>query len=255
MINIFTTTVKKCQGINIIPYIAIDPEWDGGRAYGYSEYHPGTYKTFAESIISYDQIALLASNHIIKNPSKHDGLLDILSKRDKPQHIIISDINFLRYIKDNFPKLITIKSITSWSNSLTWDSDPKEGIDEFDMICPKPSYVSDEMIGEVGADRIELIVNDICYHGCKIYNDHFSKISSFNRGEILNATPDEVQDCIYCRINQNQTQDKTYDELKHYYDIGIRNFKVSYRSDDIDITQQIRDLTRIAHLRLNDITE
>lgn len=220
-------------------------DWNGGRVNRTIELTERLLETFNKHQYGFD---LGFTNDVIMDLGDPIGnqLLKMVS--DNNPHgkhgVILSSETLRRHIKRSYPNLKLTYSITGHPTTdfLQFDKYYKELESRFDIIVPKDSHLDDIYPlleqGILDASKYEILVNDNCDKKCAIYSEHFQRIAFVNR---TTNQPWEVDWNESFKIETKpltkpssltahcvlHTYDVSY--LQKFYDVGVRNFKLSGR--------------------------
>src|SRR5690606_26263320 len=93
--------------------------------------------------------------------------------------VIVASHVLARYIRENFPDYRLIHSLTHFNKEPAYYYEHADLYDVF-VLPPHLNYrqqVLEELLGRLGPDRIEILVNEVCFRECNIRQDHYELIS------------------------------------------------------------------------------
>jgi hypothetical protein len=232
--------------------------WNGGRINRNVELTQNIIDTFNQQKMGID---LGFTNQVIIDVGDETGnhLLELLySNNPNNLHgVILVSETLRRYLRKNFPNFKLTYSITGHptTDQLNFEGYYKELEEKYDIIVPKYSHL-DSIIplmaeGKLDGSKYEILVNDNCNVTCQFYSEHFAQISFLN--STIDTPWESKHDLSYqveikpkiksgpIKKEPNCVQgDLKVFDLQRFYDIGVRNFKISGRDlDDVDFEHQL----------------
>lgn len=253
------------KGLNLSYYdMPNNCDWNGGRVNRSIELTDRILDTFNKYNYGFD---LGFTNDVIMDLGDPIGnhLLEMVSSHNpnNKHGVILSCETLRRHIRRSHPNLKLTYSITGHPTTdyLQFDKYYKELESKYDIIVPKDSHI-DELLplfeqGVLDASKYELLVNDNCDRKCPIYSEHFQRIAFMNR------TTNKPWESDWGKSFQIETKpltkpstttahcvlhslDATY--LQKFYDVGVRNFKLSGR-DLTDALYKQRIAANLAEIK------
>ena len=245
--------ILRHQKIEISVYDGLKHEWAGGRVHKYnSKFDTQKLKFYNSRGI---KVYIAFSNNICdtSNP-EGNKILQILN--DTQNGVILCDGALRNLIKERYPKISTIYSITGHSNNINEINYNLES--EYDLVVPRFEWIfNKEFLAKANPTKYEVMLNDTCKYGCHLWNDHFSAISTYNRTHIGN--PDEIQECWLPKFDpsitsKHECMDLSADAIQKCLNLGYRHFKFSGRENpDSDFISELNAYLTILNERtIND---
>ena len=158
-------------------------KWAGGRPHSFAAGQ--TKETFARLVQEYNRrgitFNLVFSNLFIEEKHLGDKRCNWMLERccREGNGVIVGSHVLARYIRDRFPDYRLIHSLTHFNKDPQYYYDHADLYDVF-VLPPHLNYrakVLQEMIERLGAERLELLVNETCFRECSIRQDHYDLIS------------------------------------------------------------------------------
>lgn len=158
-------------------------KWAGGRPHSFV---PGqTKETFARLVQEYNRrginFNLVFSNLFLEEKHLNDKRCNwMLERCHRPGNgVIVASHVLAHHIRKNFPDYKIVHSLTHFNKEPAYYYDLGDLYDVY-VLPPHLNYrekVLEEMIGNLGAERLELLVNETCFRECNIRQDHYDLIS------------------------------------------------------------------------------
>lgn len=158
-------------------------KWAGGRPHAVA--HGQTKETFARLVQEYNRrgirFNLVFSNLLIEEQHLGDKRCNwMLEHCCRPGNgVIVASHVLARHIRKNFPDYRLIHSLTHFKKEPAYYYEHDELYDVF-VLPPHLNYrtqVLQELLGRLGPERIEILVNETCFRECSIRQDHYELIS------------------------------------------------------------------------------
>lgn len=208
--NILRIFVMQNKNIDMCFYDGVDYcRWNGGRINNdtffdakifdfYNNYNKGVYLTFSNRFI--DDL----------NDARCNDLLHILNTNSINGVILCND-DLRKHIRDRYPKLNLIYSITGHPSDITINDKLidylKDLESKYDLIVPRFEWTfNKEFYSNINPKKYEIMVNDTCKYGCTLFREHFDAINNLNR------------------IYGNPHKTIPVDELKRVHECWLPNF-------------------------------
>lgn len=176
-----------------------------------------------------------------KHYKNHFGNLVLETCQNDINQIVIADDNFLKYIKEKYPKYIIISSTTKCLNRENFEEELLK--DDFAEVCLDYNLNKNmELLNKLSPDarkKCEFLCNAICPPGCPTRKMHYKLNSLYHLqyGRNYNVP--------YCGITNNILSPEakayhnnlSYDEISKIYEpMGFCHFKLEGRTMP-DLTQ------------------
>lgn len=158
-------------------------KWAGGRPHSFAAGQ--TKETFARLVQEYNRrginFNLVFSNLFVEEQHLGDKRCNwMLEHCYRPGNgVIVASHVLARYIREKFPDYRIIHSLTHFNKEPSYYYEHEQLYDVF-VLPPHLNYrtkVLQEMLGRLGSERIELLVNETCFRECSIRQDHYDLIS------------------------------------------------------------------------------
>lgn len=223
-------------------------KWAGGRPHAF---YPGqTKETFAGIVWEYNRrgigFELVFSNLFVDNEHLGDYRCNwMLENCYRPGNGIIVSSNVLAdYIRKKYPNYKLIHSLTHGRTDPQYFYGVSDLYDVF-VLPPILNYrpkVLNELLQELGPDRIEVIVNETCFRECKYRREHYEQISKACLEDDWDLWEDLTNG--YCQRKHaerfQQMKDPNFvkriknfvhnvDEVNQLKELGLRHFKLANR--------------------------
>jgi len=216
-----------------------DAVWGGGRVgFGQSdprdvfdlceEYKISARLTFSNSLLTKDHLNDNNCNKLCKLFSK--------SKSAMPGVIVCSDI-LIDYLKQNYPEFYLVSSTTKVITE--FDVLIKE-INREEFSCVVPDFRLNKYfeglkeLNQSQKDKVEFLVNECCFFGCKDRRECYENVSRKSLGE---NCPDHVcraqggqEGYLFSKAKRNPSFISVEDIRETYMPMGFSNFKIEGRS-------------------------
>ncbi len=205
--------------------------WNGGRAvFGIA------YKSDMESLIkTYNDkgvpVRFTWTNSLLEEKHLNDTYCNLIMKvADNGLNQVLANTDILEtYIRENYPKYPIISSTTKRMTDL--ESLKEElGKDYHLVVLDYDLNHNEEALKalEPYADKLEILVNEICYPGCKMRKEHYrseslSQLEFDNRSDFRcpnKSTPRVFKECM------DRPAFISNEEIGSYIDRGYVNFKI-----------------------------
>lgn len=181
-------------------------------------------------------IQLTMTNRLLEERDLYDrlgnALLELSSEHfaNNVEILVSSDI-LTNHIKENFPKLKIVRSMTK-ANLL----DPGEE-DIYDkIVLPKWSNHDMDLIENLSKKvKLELLIDEPCVTNCPRKASHYEE---FNKVQLFKQT----NGCLTCDQPDHPFYNKLWilpNEINNYIDIGVKFFKLSGREHAIQMIESI----------------
>ncbi|MCP4665543.1 MAG: hypothetical protein GY849_04175 [Deltaproteobacteria bacterium] len=206
--------------------------WAGGRPHV-----PGPNPSLREmkNTISYFNgkgmgIRYTFSNSLIQEEHLSDyycNLLLSLAYNEKNGVIVNAPI-LEKYVREKYPKLTLIGSITMNKEDIQILKKKQEKVD---LLVPSTRLNRDlDKLKELDPDKLEIIVNEVCYPDCPYMTEHYKTISLAN----LNYDPLMAKDFCFKKHKGRENRFELCLDHAHiqrlHNEVGITHFKLSGRS-------------------------
>lgn len=223
-------------------------KWAGGRPHAFAAGQ--TKETFARLVHEYNrrgiQFNLVFSNLFVDRQHLGDKRCNwLLEHCHRPGNgVIVTSHVLAQYIRENFPEYRLVHSLTHFNKDPAYYYDLKGLYDVF-VLPPHLNYrtpVLQEMLEELGPERIEILVNETCFRECNIRREHYELISKANLEEdwdlweqLSNGYCQHAHAERFIRIEEasNVRRIKNFtlsqEEVDNLKALGIRNFKLANR--------------------------
>jgi collagenase-like PrtC family protease len=223
------------------PYNTI---WQGGRLFSLDK------KTFEDQmkVINFYNNNNFGFNFVFTNNLlTEDHLKDLLCLKfldscyNKLNGVIVNNDLLGKFIRQNYPQYKLILSMTSNKNSVDDINFYKSAIDYYDLvvICPELNLNFD-FLSQLNLDKIEILVNELCFPYCPYKIEHYTKISQCN----LNRDITEKEYVNkFCHIKHGDKENPQNlrlnpEQIKQLIDFGVKNFKIAGRGNGNHFVKQ-----------------
>lgn len=220
-------------------YDGVDHPWAGGRIQSLIS------TKFNEHLLKlYNRIGipvfLTFSNPVIdlKDTDGRTMLnkLDYIGNKNNVRNgVILVNEDFRQFLREKYPNLILKYSITGHSNDCRDFDISLES--KYDIVVPRFENVFNEDFLKVAdTSKYEVMVNDTCRFGCKLWNDHFREIARCNITKINDEEARKIQECWLPNFNpeinsKSECMDMTKEAIKKAKSLGYGHFKISGREN------------------------
>ncbi len=205
--------------------------WNGGRAvFGI------TYKADMERLIkTYNDkgvpVRFTWTNSLLEEKHLNDTYCNLIMRvADNGLNQVLANTEILEaYIRENYPKYPIISSTTKRMTDMEALKD-ELGKDYHLVVLDYDLNHNEEVLQamEPYADKLEILVNEICYPGCKMRKEHYrseslSQLEFDNRSDFRcpnKSTPRVFKECM------DRPAFISNDEIGSYIDRGFVNFKI-----------------------------
>jgi len=205
--------------------------WNGGRAvFGI------TYKADMERLIkTYNDkgvpVRFTWTNSLLEEKHLNDTYCNLIMRvADNGLNQVLSNTEILEnYIRENYPKYPIISSTTKRMTDMEALKD-ELGKDYHLVVLDYDLNHNEEALQamEPYADKLEILVNEICYPGCKMRKEHYrsesqSQLEFDNRSDFRcpnKSTPRVFKECM------DRPAFISNEEIGSYIDRGFVNFKI-----------------------------
>ena len=205
--------------------------WNGGRAvFGI------TYKSDMERLIkTYNDkgvpVRFTWTNSLLEEKHLNDTYCNLIMRvADNGLNQVLANTEILEnYIRENYPKYPIISSTTKRMTDLESLKD-ELGKDYHLVVLDYDLNHNEEVLQamEPYADKLEILVNEICYPGCKMRKEHYrsesqSQLEFDNRSDFRcpnKSTPRVFKECM------DRPAFISNEEIGSYIDRGFVNFKI-----------------------------
>ena len=173
----------------------------------------------------------------INDPLGRDSL-NLLNENDG---VILVNENFRNFLRQKYPHLTLIYSITGHPNDYKEFTFKLE--DKYDLIVPRFEWIfHPEFCKWANTSKYEIMLNDTCRYGCDKWNTHFQKISEINRNSSLEENMSiseltKIQECWIKGFNPNEDSkhpcmDMKVDAIRLALRLGYKHFKFTGRENE-----------------------
>lgn len=158
-------------------------KWNAGRISRDITITPEMVKYYNDNGIG---VSFAFSNNIVDvNDPTGNYLLEMLDHNPLNSIILINE-DLRQYIRSKYPEYGLTFSITGHPNNIQIESHLikhyKDLEEKYDAIVPRFEMVFDpKFLANTDASKYEPMTNDTCVHGCKILQEHMTKIAEMNR--------------------------------------------------------------------------
>lgn len=205
--------------------------WNGGRAvFGI------TYKADMERLIkTYNDkgvpVRFTWTNSLLEEKHLNDTYCNLIMRvADNGLNQVLANTEILEnYIRENYPKYPIISSTTKRMTDMEALKD-ELGKDYHLVVLDYDLNHNEEALQamEPYADKLEILVNEICYPGCKMRKEHYrsesqSQLEFDNRSDFRcpnKSTPRVFKECM------DRPAFISNEEIGSYIDRGFVNFKI-----------------------------
>lgn len=162
-------------------------------------------------------------------------LLEIIANQKIRNGVIIVNETLRQFIRKKYPELIIIYSITGHSNNYKDFDITLEN--RYDLIVPRFENVfNPEFLKVCDTSKYEIMLNDTCSYGCKMWNTHFKAIAEANLKDIGIQEARKIQECWipgfdYITDSQCECMDLSKDAILKAKSLGYKHFKISGREN------------------------
>lgn len=213
--------------------------WGGGRV-GYGDDNPGDVLklmqkynisarlTFSNSLLRENHLSDARCNELCRMFSRAEGV--------KNGIIIFSDV-LMNYIRQTYPELYFVSSTTKVLTDFN-DLLHELNRDDFSYVVPdfrlNKAFDKLNMLTEEQKKKVEFLVNEDCFIGCKDRKACYENVSRKNLGEpctdFVCTAPNASKGYRFSDAMKNPGFIGTYDILNKYLPMGFSNFKIEGRS-------------------------
>lgn len=220
---------QKFDNINFSFYDSFgNSKWNGGRVTDIS-----INQKHIDFCIKHNfKICITYSNYYI-DLSEKEGLESLKLLNAINGSVVLSNINLLNFIKQNYTNIITIQSVTS-----------KEELDT-DIKC----YFQNDPRIYNNINKTEILLDNKCY-GCPEFYNHFDLIAK-------NVTNRDYIKCNYCHLkNRLKIINENYKtSIPRFINQGFKNFKIPGREyNKINYEDNLKELFNAIKSTSNSIT-
>ncbi len=217
--------------------------WNGGRAV-FGIYSKGDMEKVIETYNKYDiPVRFTWTNSLIEEKHLNDTYCNLIMElADNGRNQVLVNTEVLeRYLRDKYPNFEYLSSTTK---RLLDTEDIKRELDAgyFLVVLDYDLNHNEEVLKELEpmADRIEILVDEICFPGCPRRIDHYRDESlrqlTFDKGAPFpcpnKTTKPEFSEC------KKRPAFIGCDEIKEYVSRGYRNFKLVGRGLPMDMVKE-----------------
>lgn len=178
--------------------------------------------------------SLLREEHL--SDKKCNMLCEMLSKSKVQNGVIVHSDLLKEHIKKNYPKLYLVSSTTK---VLTDFEDFSKELKNEDFSFVVPDFRLNRQLHKLntlsqkGKDKVELLVNECCYIGCKdrkaCYENVSRRILGEETDEFICKAPDGNMGYSFSRAMKNPSFISKDDICETYLKNGFSNFKIEGR--------------------------
>ena len=214
--------------------------WDGGRIF--TEYIQTTREEIEDIINIYNNVFNIPIRYVFTNrclEEKHyynrfgNILMEIGSKG--PNEVVVSDDNFMQFLKKNYP---TYKYVSSTTKCLINPEEAKAELnkEEYDLVCLDYNLNHHmtflESLTPEEKKKTEFLVNAICGPACPNRLDHYYKNS---QSHLEYGRPYHMGYCAISLASGNgsnvRSHHLTYENIyKTYEPLGFEHYKIEGRT-------------------------
>lgn len=214
-----------------------DALWGGGRV-GFGDQEVSdvlalmdTYQIPARLTFSN---SLLRPEHLLDK--RCNELCQLFAQNDKNGIILHSDL-LLAYIQKNYP---TLHRVSSTTKVITGFEDFRKELDRKEYETVVPDFRLNRALDKLGTltdkqkDKVEFLVNECCYIGCKDRKACYENVSRKSLGEDCEdhvcASPYANEGYRFSRAMKSPAFISVEDIQKTYLNMGFSQFKIEGRS-------------------------
>ena len=218
---------------------------DGGRIF--NEYVHLTKEEVEYIVKTYNDLStpvrLVYTNTQLDPSLYNDRWSNIVLKivENDINQIVVSDDNFQKYVRENYPKFSFISSTTKCLNLADFKEELKK--DAYLEVCLDYNLNSNlKMLNELTEqerEKCEFLINAICAPGCQNRKEHYKFNSLYHINQGMNFH------MIYCPITDNTVSptncayrnNLSYEDIvKNYEPLGFKHFKLEGRTlSDLEV--------------------
>lgn len=213
--------------------------WGGGRV-GFGEENPSDVlellKEYGISARLTFSNSLLVKEHL--SDKKCNDLCRLFSADHSVQNgVIIHSDSLLDYLRKNYPALYFVSSTTK---VLTDFKDLKNELETRDFKFVVPDFRLNKDFKNLGKltqkhkDKVEFLVNECCYVGCKDRKVCYENVSRKSLGQNVPdhicKAPGSREGYVFSKSMQSPSFIGTQDIQSTYLKMGFSNFKIEGRS-------------------------
>jgi hypothetical protein len=251
----FVTAAKTALdelGVKGISFTVFDHhfgmKWAGGRPHAFQ---PGqTKETFAAMVQEYNRrgigFNLVFSNLLIEKKHLGDKRCNwMLEQCYRPGNgVIVTSHVLADYIRTHYPEYRLIHSLTHFNKEPQYYYQHSDLYDVF-VLPPHLNYrpqVINELIENLGPERVEILVNETCFRECNIRKDHYELISKACLEDdwdlweqLTNNFCQRAHAERFCNLGQTSDVKRiknftlSKDEVNGLKELGVCNFKLANR--------------------------
>lgn len=241
--------IKNKLQNKISVYDGINSTWSGGRICRLypTEFNLKQFETYQSLGIS---VFLTFSNHQINlNSTKELEILEILNT-GKNNGIVLVNEELRSLCRSKFKNLRLIYSITGHSDNFEdFDTSLEQ---KYDLIVPRFENVfNPKFLAKADTSKYEILVNDTCVLGCRLWNRHFKAINNTNTCSKEQSIEElqKIQECWIPGFNPNaeskhECMDLTTEAIQRACSLGYRHFKISGRELKENYINEITKYTK-----------
>jgi collagenase-like PrtC family protease len=223
-------------------------KWAGGRPHAFA---PGqTKESFAQLVGEYNrrgiQFNLVFSNLFVEEQHLGDKRCNwLLEHCYRPGNgVIVGSHVLARYIRENYPDYRLVHSLTHFNKDPAYYYEHSDLYDVF-VLPPHLNYrkpVLQEMLANLGPEKIEILVNETCFRECNIRQDHYDLISKACLEDdwdlweqLTNGFCQRAHAERFTRLGEAKDVKRiknftlSQDEVEELKALGIQNFKLANR--------------------------
>lgn len=212
--------------------------WNGGRLMREPVY---SIETVSEMFFNYINnlnmnIQLTMTNRLLEERDLYDRLGNALLELSDKQfsnniEILVSSDILMNHIKENYPNLKIVRSMTK---ATLLDPGEEDIYDK--IVLPKWNNHNMDLIKDLSKKvELELLIDEPCVINCPRKSTHYEEL---NKGQLFIPT----EGCLTCDQALHPLYNELWvlpDEINDYIDIGVKCFKLSGREDVIHMVESI----------------
>lgn len=212
--------------------------WNGGRVNCLlnTQFDYNVFKAY--QALGIPVFLTFSSPFIDINDKTGNELLEIIANQKIRNGVIIVNETLRQLIRRKYPELIIIYSITGHSNNYKEFDITLEN--RYDLIVPRFENVfNPEFLKVCDTSKYEIMLNDTCSYGCKMWNTHFKAIAEANLREIDLQEARKIQECWipgFDTITDSlcECMDLTKEAIIKAKNLGYKHWKISGRENKPD---------------------
>lgn len=223
-------------------------KWNGGRVC--MPEHTKTLKDLFAEISTYNDLGVgfnwSFTNLLLTPEDLNDEYCNlVLEATNNSLNGVILTSDILReHVRKNYSNMRIIYSVC---NGLKTIDQYKKALDENDIVVLHPDFNHNypfltELADVDGANRMEIMVNDVCSFGCPFREQHYKNLSIYNK---VQSTCPIIHDkteldygsglgCLAVRngYNKDHRNKLSFTDLDYMLDLGFQHFKLIGREHE-----------------------